>query len=328
MSEVVKDPTSDKKISFNLIGLRNRHFNLAPADKFFKTTTVTDLEFNYTDFPAKVAAMNAAEGIKIHKVSILDAAYEKLKKHNTHYLDIIIGKVEFGTYDASVKTNFLMNVASEKLPDMITHADILEVSAVVKSGNLALIALGLTPPLDFTAAENNLLKLDVDTKINDLNVADDIYTTAKNVVATRKGICKTLCTVARKEVQFHVNDKSEAEMRVYARTFTIVFALEKPETEVDILALYADGTGIVTGLDLRIGKLFTNENKVKKIEAVLGVKGTTNAHGEDILFTTQVGDLYVIWEKDGVVKGSAPIHLIAGEDMSITIHIVKAPPEV
>ncbi len=34
MSEVVKDRTNDKKFSFNLIGISNRPFNLAPADKF------------------------------------------------------------------------------------------------------------------------------------------------------------------------------------------------------------------------------------------------------------------------------------------------------
>jgi hypothetical protein len=329
MSLVVKDPKSDKKISATLIAEQKRHSELPTLSKFLKALTETDLAFNSTDFPAKVAAAIAAEGIKIHNGSILDIAMERLKKHNNRYLDIVIGKVDFGTYSSSVLTNFGMTTTSKKLPDQDTHAEIMGVSELIATGDLALIDLSLTPPLDFTAAENAAFRLDCNNKITIFNTSRDDWEGKESALAIRRGIVKPLATTIRKEVQFHVSDKTEAEMRTYCGTFGIVFAIEKLETEIDVLTLYADGSGIAPGITLRIGKLFTSENKVKKIESVQGVKAVVNAHGEAVLYTTQTGEeLFLIWEGTGIIKGSAPINIVAGEDQSLTIHVVKSPPEV
>jgi len=208
---------------------------------------------------------------------------------------------------------------------MGTHAEMMGVSELIHSGNLALIALGLTPPLDFTAAQNDALRLDCNNKITIYVASEDVWSAAESTLAIRRGICRTLTTTVRKEVQFHVTGQTEEEMRTYCITFGIVFAIEKPETEIDVLALFADGSGIAVGAVIRIGKLYTDKNKVKLIESVKGVSATVNAHGEAILDTTQTGtDLFVIWEGPGMVKGSAPITIIAGEDQSLTVHIVKS----
>jgi hypothetical protein len=327
MSLFVKDPTSDKQISQTLKAEELRHSGLPIAGRFLKPQTVIDLAFNATDFGLKVAAASAAEGIKINLNSILDVAYEKLRKQNVRYLETINGKIEFGTYPASVRVNFLMAAGSKELPPMETHAEIMGVSNAIHTGDVALIAFPLTPPLDFTAADNDTLRADVETKLGTFNTAADDWTTKVNTLTERKAICRTLATDVRKEIQFHVSGETEEEMRTYCRTFGVVFEIKKETTEIDVLALFADGSGIASGTTVRIGKLFTDKNKVKKIESVQGATATVNAHGEAILVTTQTGtDLFIIWEKDGCIKGSVSITIIAGEDQSITIHLVKNPP--
>jgi hypothetical protein len=156
MSLFVKDPTSNKKISQTLKAEELRHSGLPIAGKFLKPQTVIDLAFNANDFGLKMAAASAAEGIKINLNSILDAAYEKLRKQNVRYLETINGKIEFGIYPASVRVNFLMTAGSAEQPPQGTHAEILGVSEAIQTGDLALIAFPLTPPLDFTAADNDL----------------------------------------------------------------------------------------------------------------------------------------------------------------------------
>ena len=326
MSLFVKDPTSNKKISQTLKAEELRHSGLPIAGKFLKPQTVIDLAFNANDFGLKMAAASAAEGIKINLNSILDAAYEKLRKQNVRYLETINGKIEFGIYPASVRVNFLMTAGSAEQPPQGTHAEILGVSEAIQTGDLALIAFPLTPPLDFTAADNDLLKTDVITKLGAYNTASDDWTTKDNALALRVSFCRPFCTVVRKEIQYHVTGETEEEMRVYCRTFGVVFEIKKETTEIDVQALFADGSGIALGTNVRIGKLYTDRNKVKLIESVKGVNADVNAHGEAILDTTQTGtDLFIIWEKDGCVKGSVPITIVAGEDQSLTIHIVKNP---
>src|ERR1035441_5790666 len=194
MSLVVKDPKSDKKISATLIAEQKRHSELPTLSKFLKALTETDLAFNSTDFPAKVAAAIAAEGIKIHNGSILDIAMERLKKHNNRYLDIVIGKVDFGTYSSSVLTNFGMTTTSKKLPDQDTHAEIMGVSELIATGDLALIDLSLTPPLDFTAAENAAFRLDCNIKLTIFNTSRDDWEGKESALAIRRGIVKPLAT--------------------------------------------------------------------------------------------------------------------------------------
>jgi len=329
MSLFVKDPTSYNQISNTLKAEQLRHSGLPVLDRFLKPQTVIDLAFNAVDFGLKVADASAAEGIKINFGSILEAAYEKLRKHNVRYLEVVNGKIEFGTYPASVRTNFLMTAGSSELPSNITHAEILGVSEAIHTGDAALIAFPLTPPLDFTAAENDTLRADVETKLGTYNAASDDWTAKVNTLALRVAFCRPFATVVRKEVQFNVTGQTEEDMRVYCRTFGIVFEIKKETTEIDVLALFADGSGIAVGTTVRIGKLFTDKNKVKLIDSVKGVTAIVNAHGEAILVTTQTGtDLFVIWEKDGCIKGSLPITIVAGEDQSITIHLVKNPPVI
>jgi hypothetical protein len=219
-----------------------------------------------------------------------------------------------------------MSAASPELPPMVTHAEILGVSEAIHTGDAALVAFPLTAPLDFTAAENDALRADVETKLGTFNFALDDWTTKVNTLALRVAFCRPLATTIRKEIQFNVTGQTEEEMRTYCRTFGVVFEIKKETTEIDVLSLFADGSGIALGTTVRIGKLFTDKNKVKKIESVKGVTATVNAHGEAILITTQTGsDLFIIWEKDGCVKGSEPITIVAGEDQSLTIHLVKNP---
>ena len=144
MSEVVKDPKSNRNIEATLLAERIKQESIPIADRFLKPQTAINLEFNYTDFPAKVAIMDSAEGVKINLGTIANIAMEKLKEHNILYLGIINGKIEFGIYPASVRVLFLMTASSNILPDMNSRADILSVSHHIKSGNLVLISQGLT----------------------------------------------------------------------------------------------------------------------------------------------------------------------------------------
>src|ERR1039458_3045234 len=160
MSLFVKDPTSDKKIAITLKAEEKRHSELPLLSQFLKDLTKTELAFNATDFALKVAAAAAAEGVKIHDGSILEASYEKLKKHNIRYLEGVNGLIDFGMYPSSLRLNFGMTIGSETIPDQGTHAEILGLSELVDSGNLAIIALSLTPPVDFNAADNAAFRLD------------------------------------------------------------------------------------------------------------------------------------------------------------------------
>src|ERR1035437_4307285 len=128
MSLFVKDPTSDKNISATLKAEQKRHSELPVVKQFLIPVVKAALLFQSTDFPLKVAAASASEGIKIHNGSILDDSYVVLKEHNTRYLEIVIGKVRFKTYPSSVLTNFGIPTTSRKQPDQFTQAEIMGVS--------------------------------------------------------------------------------------------------------------------------------------------------------------------------------------------------------
>jgi hypothetical protein len=264
--------------------------------------------------------MDTAEGNKVHLNSLADVAEDELREHNKLYIGIVNGHIKYGTYDPEIRTNLLMLVGSPDLPEMITRAQVLNVSDHIKSANLVLIALGKTPPVDFNAAQNDLLNIDLVAKSIAANVATEDFIGKASTVAIRQAVCKTLLITIRKEVQFHVVDYAEPAMRVYCGLWGIKYRTLKIETEVDILFVWADGTGIVPGASGRIGKLETVEGK----ESVQGVKGIANAHAVLILDTTQTGtDLFIIYEMTGAVSGSVACPIVAGEDVSVTIHLVK-----
>jgi hypothetical protein len=321
MSEVVEIPKSVRQIVEGLSAARTKQQSILVGDRFLKTQTDIDLEFNWADFPNLVSIMDTAEGNKVHLNSIADTAEKELREHNVLYIGIVNGHIKYGTYDASIRTNLLMLVGSPDLPEMITRAQVLNVSDHIKSANLVLIAAGKTPPLDFTAAQNDLLNIDLVAKSSAANEATEDFIGKATTVAIRQKICKTLLITIRKEVQFHVVDYAEPAMRVYCGLWGIKYRILKVETEVDILFVWADGTGIVPGAHGRIAKLETSEGK----ESVQGVKGIANAHAVLILDTTQTGeDLFIIYEMTGAVPGHVACPITAGEDVSVTIHLVRA----
>ena len=328
MAEVVKDPKSNTKIVETLRAERTKQESITILDRFLKPQTAIDLEYNFTDFPAKIVLMDNAEGIKIDKNAIAETALVKLRLHSVSYLEVINAKIKFGTYPASVRTSFLMDVRSADLPKMETHAEIWNVAEHIHTGNAALILLGLTPPLDFPASENDTLMGDYSDRAIEANTATETFTNLATVVAQRNRICRTLTTTIRKELQFHCVDMTDAAMREYLRLWGVVFRAESTTTEVDILAIYADGGAIAPGTAIRLGLYETKATKKVPTLAVQGVSGIVDAHGTLDLETTQVGDLFLICEQTGCDKLVYPITIVAGEDMSITVRLVLTPPEV
>ncbi len=324
MSEVIITANSVKQISEGLVAASSKQLSIPMVDRYLKSQTDTDLAYNVVNFASVVSIMDASEGHKVILNEEANIAEADLKAHNILYLNVINGKIKFGVYDASVRVNFMMMAGSPDFPSMITRDEVLNVSAHIKTGNAVLVALGLTPPLDFTAAQNNTLNIDLTNKNAGANAATEDFINKATIVSNRKKICRTLLITIRKEVQFHVVDYTDAAMRVYCGLWGFKYRTLKAETEIDILFVWADGGSIVPGVAARIGKLETKEGK----DATQGVKGIADAHGCLLLDTTQTGsDLLIIWERTGVVSGYEPITIVGGEDQSLTIHLVKAPPE-
>src|ERR1017187_1482295 len=204
MSEVVVIPKSIRQIVEGLSAARTKQQSIPVLDRWLKSQTDIDLEFNFTDFADKVSIMDTAEGNKVHLNSLADVAEDELREHNKLYIGIVNGHIKYGTYDPEIRTNLLMLVGSPDLPEMITRAQVLNVSDHIKSANLVLIALGKTPPVDFNAAQNDLLNIDLVAKSIAANVATEDFIGKASTVAIRQAVCKTLLITIRKEVQFHV----------------------------------------------------------------------------------------------------------------------------
>ncbi len=327
MAIVVKDPKSDDKIAQTLNSEQTKQLSIPVGDRFLKTRTAELLAQYSVEFQQYVFARRAAEGNKINSVSIADAALDRLKLHNTCYLNVINEKIRFKTYPPIVRNFFLMTIGSAVLPSMTSRADILHVSHKISSGNAALINMELTPPKDFTAEENHALYLNYDQTFTALNIASEILINATILLNKKREICKALCTTIRKELDFHYMHLPNPTKRDFMRNWGIVYEAEKKTIELNILALFADGSGITQGAEIRIGIFQTKATKRKPTFASKGAKGMTDAHGCLILKTTQKGDLFLVAKLAGCEKLVYPITIIPGEDLSVTLHFVKLPPE-
>ncbi|MEI8202872.1 MAG: hypothetical protein WCH34_07670 [Bacteroidota bacterium] len=327
MSLILKDPTSNNAITEFLFNANKRHSDLPVGQQFFKLQTKNDLAAKATEFPLKVNAANFSEGTKINNNSILNLAYLRLQKNNACYLKGINNMIDDEVLPPSVRLFFGMDSSSDRLPSMTTHADIFKVSQNIEWGDAELVNRSYPNPQDVPASKNLLLRNDVNDKITIYRASEDAWTANVHTLAVCKAFCLELAVTVRKEIQFHVTGQTEEQVRDYCRSFGVVYEPKKDTTEIDVLALFADGSGIALGTTARIGKLVISRNKVKKIEAVQGVTKTVNAHGEAILNTTQTGDLFVIYTCPGCEDGHVPITIVEGEDQSITIHLVKKQPE-
>ena len=202
MSLVLKDPKSNNDISAFLRNAQKRHSELSPEERFLRSQTAIDLADRSTSFAQKVANTNASEGAKINYGSIFDSASHHLRKHNTLFLNIVNGKIDFGFYPASVRLSFGMALNSPKLPSMTTHDEIMTVSGIIASGTAVLNEMGLDPPQDFTAAANLVIRNDVNDKISDYNESIDLWKANVLDLAISKAFCRELAVIVRLKFSF------------------------------------------------------------------------------------------------------------------------------
>lgn len=328
MSELVKNPKSDSKVCAALVAANTKQQSIPSGDRFLKTTTNDDLVAQVVSFPEKVGEMTAAESDEINLVNLSNIALEKLKMQSTFYLDTVNAKISFGTYPASVRVNFLMSADSKVLPAMGSVSEILEVAAVIKTGDLVLIAMGLTPPLDFTAAENDALHTVYNSKSIAANTAKEVFATKEREVAAAKIVSAKLCVTIRTELEFHCVDFSDSAMRDYCRLWGVKYDTKKGITDIDILAVYADRGEIAPGTVIRIGQVDTKATKKVLTPSTKGATGTVNVHGTLTLETAQTGALFLICNQTGCNELIVPITIVEGEDQSVTVHLIRTPPEV
>ncbi len=328
MSEFAKDPKSYKDLSQTLSDENTKHVSIPPLEQFLKQSSAAGLLQYHTSLPAAVLAMTTAEGNKINLISISDDACDFLKLHSTFFLETVNNKIRIGTYPASVRKYFLMDENSAVLPPMVTRTQILAVAAAIKSGNAQLVVLELTPPQDFPASENDTFRIDYDAKYAAALAATETFHNTVQVASSMKTICQKLCVSVRQEVDVHYNDLPAPTKREFMQLWGIKFVPKKDTISVDILSLYADGSGITPGAEFRVGLKETKATKKVPTPAKGGPKGKVDAHGTLVLETMQTGNLFIIGTCPGCKDVAYPIKIVKGEDISVTIHFVKLPPEV
>jgi len=321
MSEFAVDPTSDEGITKLLFDAMAKRATTPIALRFFKATTDADLVTYNTNFPAKIAEMNTADGLKISSVEACDISFGKLRNKCSHYLQTVNFHIVDGDYPASVHTYFLMTAGSEVLPDMASESDLINVANKIASGDAQLVLDGLVPPFDFSAAEVAALLADFLPKRATKNTNTNAFKDLEIEVATMRAICVTLCVTIREECEFHYKDNTESAMRDYCRLWGIVFDTTKTKTLVSLRAAFAGTLDSVVGMNFRIGQVDTKKTKKILTPALQGASGITNAHGVVDLETTQTGDLFLIGELATCVKSITPITIVAGTDQSLTVLI-------
>lgn len=327
MAIVVKDPKSDIKIAGTLKSEQRKQLSTPVGERFLKPQTAADLAQYSVEFIQYISARNAAKSIRAEKIKKAVAALEWLKLHNTCYLNIINDKVRYKTYPAACRLLFLMDKDSDVLPSMTTRSDILNVSRSILSGNAALIQWELVPPKDFTAVENEDLYNVYQGKLTEVNTVNDEFVEAVKTLIKKRAICRKLCRTIRKELDFHYNDLPISKKRDAMRAWGVEFEAEKEISKINILALFADESGITEGAEIRIGIFKTKATKRKPTFAKKGAKGKTDAHGCLILETTQKGKLFLVGKLAGCEEIIYPIKITPGKDLSVTLHFVKLPPK-
>ncbi|MEI8202071.1 MAG: hypothetical protein WCH34_03610 [Bacteroidota bacterium] len=326
MAEIAKDPKCYKDLNQTIADELAKHQSLPVGDRFLKATTVAALQQYHVSLPAAVQAMITAEGNKILAISISDDAFDLLKMQSTFYLDTVNRKIKIGAYPASVRKYFLMDESSAVLPPMTTRTQLLAVTTDIKSGDVKLADMGLTPPQDFPASDNDTLRIDYEDKYADALTAVEAFEGAMQTAISMKSICQKLCQSVRQQVDVHYNEYPAPAKRDFMQLWGIKFASQKETTSVDILSIYADGSGITPGAEFRVGPKDTKATKKVPTPAKIGVKGKVDSHGALLLETTQTGNLFIVGTCPGCKDVAYPIKIVKGEDVSVTIHFVKLPP--
>ncbi|MEI8203017.1 MAG: hypothetical protein WCH34_08405 [Bacteroidota bacterium] len=328
MAETMIIPESTQEIEEFLLAAQTKQDSIPPEDQFLSEEVANELEDLNTNFPLAVSTMETAEGVKINKVSMADSALNLLKKHGICILTNVNLHIYYGDYPTSVRPFFLMSKDSATFPKMTTKLSILNVSEHISTGIAALPGLGLPVPSEFTAAQNLGLRQSYITKSTAANTATENFNTEVSNVAQLRETFAVFYPKLRKELDFHCKDMNESAKRDYLRLWGVKYDTVSEGTEISILTKYADGGAVVPGVPIRCGQKDTKATKKVPTPAKKGVKGVTNAHGSLVLKTTQTGNLFLVCKHPECVELAYPIKVEKGKNISVTLHLVKLPPEV
>jgi len=309
---------SDQDISDALTEAETMQEATPLLDRFLAPATATDLSTYATDFPAVMAAENAAIVHQSACIETAEISENALRNRISHMFNEMNDKIVDGEYNKSVRAYFNIDVETGVHPSMDTPVKLLAVANKVATG-CASMATALLPPFTgFTAASvaSRLVTFNTD------RAAAIASKMAENTAMGNTHIMRPLALAAAKQTQLevvnHNNHLSDSEARTLNVLWGLRYGVSKAKTTIKMICFMPDGITKAVMADLRIGKLLTAEGKVAKA----GVKGMADAQGERILDTTVVGAQYIIARLIGCADAHVPLTIVAGIPQTITVNFV------
>ncbi|MEI6815459.1 MAG: hypothetical protein WCL14_02520 [Bacteroidota bacterium] len=289
-----------------------------PIDDIFLPDNSASLTINQPLFILKRQAVRNAETARNIAVVDFDVIIEKLKKRASAGLQLLNFKIDIGDFPASVRSMYGLPLDTGNLPPYDTEDQIIQMAHDFINGETARIAAGGAPLADITRASVQALLTTLETDRTTKQAKLNLLTNALIVLDELRVVVDTLIENLWDDIDHAGQGMPKGAKNDFKRSWGIIISHVANNSIVNVKCVDIDTNVILAGVSLRIG-LETG---------IGGAKATSNAHGEAIMHSVNIGDTSINATLALYNKLSRAITLVEDEEQTIVMKLKKTPIEI
>ena len=279
--------------------------NQPPGVQVLNADTLTRLGSMFTAYNARVTAVNNAQSDQSANTGVKDAAVAETRTFTSHFLQVFNFGVVRGKYTAAQRARFGLPTDSDKLPSLITEADVVHWAKAIVTGDAARVTAGGAAMANPDAAEVGTALSACQTAINAQAARHLALNNAQEALDALNVEADALIKRVWNEVETFYSEESPSSMRDKARAWGVVYVTRGP-------------AALLTGRVLLPGGAAAEGAVVTVVQG--GAKATCNAEGRYIISTTVLGAIDLKAELPPHTPGNGSA-TIADHEEEVTVNV-------